>query len=348
MDDAQWLDSASADVIAYAARRVGGHTSEPWSRSGGPSTDPSRNQPKSIPGPPTVPRQAAAGLPRTDRDPSRVRSRVRGRSPSGTESGAEANETRTPRRAGPAAALAPPPVHEIAVPPLAADDLAELLELYGLPARAASKLHADSGGNPYLALALGGAFADRTAVAWRPVPLPQRIHALLRDRRRRPAGRGAGDAADGRARDPADGRAAAAGRAGRGRARHPARRRRRPARHRRQRGPVHPAGGGHGRRRVGDGAARRSAVHTALSTVVTDAVERARHRALASANPDAEVARSLVTAAENARRRGARGLAAELYLLAADRTPAGAGTPSGWSGWSPRPRPARRPAGRRS
>src|SRR5262249_9461791 len=56
-------------------------------------------------------------------------------------------------------------------------------------------------------------------------------------------------------------------------------------------------------------------------TVVTDAVERARHRALASADPDAEVARSIVTAAENARRRGARGLAAELYLLGAERTP---------------------------
>jgi DNA-binding CsgD family transcriptional regulator len=55
--------------------------------------------------------------------------------------------------------------------------------------------------------------------------------------------------------------------------------------------------------------------------VVTDAVERARHRALASADPDAEVARSIVTAAENARRRGARGLAAELYLLGAERTP---------------------------
>ncbi len=43
--------------------------------------------------------------------------------------------------------------------------------------------------------------------------------------------------------------------------------------------------------------------------------------ALASADPDAEVARSIVTAAEDARRRGARALAAELYLLAADRTP---------------------------
>ena len=69
-------------------------------------------------------------------------------------------------------------------------------------------------------------------------------------------------------------------------------------------------------------AAHRSQLHTALSTVVTDAVERTRHQALASANPDAEVARSLVTAAENARRRGALHLAAELYLLAADRTPA--------------------------
>ena len=68
------------------------------------------------------------------------------------------------------------------MPPLDADDLAELLDLYALPARAASKLHADSGGNPYLALALGGAFADRTSAAWRPAPLPQRIHALLRDR----------------------------------------------------------------------------------------------------------------------------------------------------------------------
>ena len=68
-------------------------------------------------------------------------------------------------------------------------------------------------------------------------------------------------------------------------------------------------------------AAHRSAVHTGLSTVVTDAVERARHRALAAADPDAEVARSIVTAADNARRRGARGLAAELYLLGAERTP---------------------------
>jgi DNA-binding CsgD family transcriptional regulator len=265
IDDAQWLDAASADIIAYAARRVSSRV---------------------------------------------VRAVVAERWP-------EHGETR-PGRVG---ALAPPPVTEIAVPPLAADDLAELLELYALPARAASKLHADSGGNPYLALALGGAFADRTTANWRPAPLPQRIHALLQDR--------VGVL-------PAEVRetlliAALATRptvelllrAGRAEAERDVR--------------IGAAAG----LLVTDGsvvrftppavatvlaesatAAHRSAVHTALSTVVTDAVERTRHRALASADPDAKVARSLVTAADEARRRGARGLAAELYLLAADRTPA--------------------------
>jgi DNA-binding CsgD family transcriptional regulator len=268
IDDAQWLDGASADVIAYAARRVGGR---------------------------------------------KVRAVVAERWPEqhdGTRTGL------APR----AAALAPSPVTELTVPPLDADEIAELLDLYALPARAANRLHADSGGNPYLALALAGAFADRISVAWRPQPLPQRIHALLRDRI------GA---------LPAEVRetlliASLATRpsvelllrAGRTEAENDVR--------------VAAAAG----LLVTDGSAvrftppavatvaaelttatHRSTVHNALSTVSTDAVERARHRALASADPDAEVARSIVTAAEDARRRGARGLAAELYLLAADRTP---------------------------
>jgi DNA-binding NarL/FixJ family response regulator len=272
VDDAQWLDAESADVIAYAARRVDGRA---------------------------------------------VRGIVAERSDRG-ETGDGPGRTAAPTRA---VALAPAPVVEIPVPPLAAHEVAELLELYSLPARAASKVHADSGGNPFLALALGGAFADRPSVTWRPAPLPQRIHALLRDR------------ADGL---PAEVRetlliAALATRptvelllrAGRVEAE-------RDIRLAAARGLL-----------VTDGsrirftppaaatvvtelatAAHRSTVHTALSTVVTDAVERARHRALASASPDAEVARSIVTAAEEARRRGALPLAAELYLLAADRTPA--------------------------
>jgi DNA-binding CsgD family transcriptional regulator len=263
-DDAQWLDAESADVMAYAARRLPGRpvraiVAERWSE----------------------------------------RDRV------------------SPARAG---TLAPPPIVEIPVPPLAPHDLAELLELYALPARAATRLHADSGGNPYLALALGGAFADRSPVSWRPVPLPRRVDALLRERL-------AGLPAEVRqtlliaalATRPTVELLLRAGRADA---------------HRDVR--LAAAAGV----LVTDGslirftpsaaatviaesatAARRSTVHTELSMVVTDAVERARHRALAATDPDAEVARSLVTAADEARRRGALSLAAELYLLAADRTP---------------------------
>lgn len=265
VDDAQWLDAASADVITYAARRV---------------------------------------------NDGAMRAVVAERWP-------EQGEIQLSR----ATALAPLPVTEVVVPPLAPDDLAELLDLYGLPARAASKLHADSGGNPYLALALGGAFADRSTIAGRPAPLPQRIHALLQERLA-----GLSD----QVRETLLLAALATRptmelllRAGRSEAEWDIR--------------VAEAAG----LLVTDGsavrftppavatviaestsAAHRSAVHNTLKVVVTDDVERARHHALASANPDAEVARSLVTAAEDARRRGARGLAAELYLLAADRTPA--------------------------
>ena len=116
VDDAQWLDAESADVIAYAARRIGGRNVRGRRR-----------------------RAVARPASETGEAPGRT------------------------VRAGPGAPRwRRRPVVEMPVPPLAAHDVAELLELYSLPARAASKLHADSGGNPYLALALGGAFADRT------------------------------------------------------------------------------------------------------------------------------------------------------------------------------------------
>ncbi|MZE80746.1 helix-turn-helix transcriptional regulator, partial [Streptomyces sp. SID5475] len=76
----------------------------------------------------------------------------------------------------------PPGTAEIAVPPLAPDELAELLDQYGLPARVANTVHAESGGNPYLALALGGAFTDRLPRHGRPVPLPRHVHALISER----------------------------------------------------------------------------------------------------------------------------------------------------------------------
>ncbi|HEX6967466.1 MAG TPA: LuxR family transcriptional regulator [Micromonosporaceae bacterium] len=277
IDDVQWLDKESVDVMAYAARRVDAHRvrtviAERWPDS-------------------------ATGHP--DRGPAGRRG-----SAAGTRS----------------AALATGALLEVEVPPLAADELADLLELYALPARAASKLHADSGGNPYLALALAGAFAERGAAAWRPAPLPPRLHALLRERVEAL---------------PADVRetllfAALATyptvdllrRAGRTEAE-------------RQLHLAAAAG-----LLVTDGSVvrltppavatvvaelatgqQRAAVHAVLAGAVSSAAERTRHRALASTDPNAEVARSLVTAGDEARLRGARGLAAELYLLAAERTP---------------------------
>ena len=295
VDDAQWLDAASADVMAFAARRTAGRriravVAERWPDREDESKAELSDESADMPGDAEV--------------------------ESGTWRVALPRGGRPPR----ASALAPAPVTEMAVPPLGPADLAELLDLYGLPARTASKLHADSGGNPYLALALAGAFADRVATGWRPAPLPQRIHALLQDRV---------GALPVEVRETLLTAALATRptvelllRAGRVDADHDIR--------------LAAAAG----LLVTDGsvvrftppavatvvaesvtAAHRSAVHTGLSTVVTDAVERARHRALAAADPDAEVARSIVTAAENARRRGARGLAAELYLLGAERTP---------------------------
>jgi len=290
IDDAQWVDGASADVIAFASRRatsrrVRAVIAERW---------PDREDDSK---PELTEDEDSAD---NDLDSRSWRIALRGRHR--------------------AVALAPAPVTELAVPPLGPADLAELLDLYGLSARAASKLHADSGGNPYLALALAGAFADNASAVWRPAPLPQRIHALLQDRVQ---------ALPVEVRETLLTAALATrptvellARAGRVDADHDIR--------------LAAAAG----LLVTDGsqirftppavatvvaesvtAAHRSAVHLGLSTVVTDAVERARHRALAATDPDAEVARSIVTAAENARRRGARGLAAELYLLAADRTP---------------------------
>jgi DNA-binding CsgD family transcriptional regulator/tetratricopeptide (TPR) repeat protein len=279
VDDAQWLDGASADVIGYAARRIGGRgvravVAERW----------------------------------PDRSPDRSADRV--------------GERRSPRLGVLArgSALVPSPAVELAVPPLAADDLVDLLELYGLPCRAASKLHADSGGNPYLALALGGAFAGRTASTWQPVPLPTRVAALLQDRLDTlPSGVRETLLVAAVATQPTIALLARTGHA-------------EAERHIRLAAAAGllvldgslvrftpPAVA----TVLADGAtvSRRAEVHQTLSDCVADPVERARHRAMASLDPDAEVARSLVAAAEVARRRGARGFAAELYLLAADRTP---------------------------
>jgi len=62
-------------------------------------------------------------------------------------------------------------------------------------------------------------------------------------------------------------------------------------------------------------------VHTRLAQHVTDVEERARHLALGSSSPDAEVANLVADAAEHARRRGAPETAAELAEHAKALTP---------------------------
>ncbi|RLK53824.1 helix-turn-helix transcriptional regulator [Actinokineospora cianjurensis] len=262
LDDAQWVDAASADVIAYAARRVGS---------------------------------------------ARVRAVVAGRLPETVPLDDDGP------RAVPPAALAPGPVLRLQVPPLTADDLAELLDAHGLSARTAAAIHADSAGNPYLALTLAGAATDRQS-------LPPTVALLVRERlaclgpaeretllwcalATRPTVRlllraGRADAARDIARAAEVGLVVTDA----------------------EKIRFTPPAAASLIADLADGDYR-AAAHTRLAEVVTSDADRERHRALASEDPDAAVARSLVVAAETAQRQGSRDLAAELYLLAADRTP---------------------------
>jgi DNA-binding CsgD family transcriptional regulator len=260
LDDCQWLDAESAELIGFAMRRRPGQR-------------------------------------------VRVLAAQRRPDPAGL------------RRA---ARLCPAPVLELAVPPMAADDLTALLEARGLPCRTASRMHEASAGNPFLALALGGALAP--GPAWRPAPLPETARELLRERL---------------AALPAEVRrtlltaALATGptitlliRAGREDAVRDLR--------------LATAGGvvemdGEAIRFTPPllaqviaedaGAAERSAVHATLAAGAVDPVQALRHQALRTGRPDATVARELATAADRLAARGAGRSAAELYLLAADRCP---------------------------
>jgi DNA-binding CsgD family transcriptional regulator len=211
----------------------------------------------------------------------------------------------------------------VEVPPLTADELAEVLESHGLSARAASRLHVESAGNPYLALALAGAFVDHGPAQRPPEPLPLPVVAMVRARLEQlPAGAretlllaalanaptlqlleraGCADADRDLARAGELGLVVVEDRVVR----------------------FTPAAAAQ-LVALDAGAHRRGQVHTRLAGAVTCGAERDRHLALASVRPDGAVAGSLAQAAGVALRRGAHDLAAELYLLAAERSPAGA------------------------
>ncbi|MCX5394378.1 LuxR C-terminal-related transcriptional regulator [Streptomyces sp. NBC_00094] len=214
------------------------------------------------------------------------------------------------------------------VPPLHADEIAELLIHHRLPSRMAGRIHRASGGNPRLALAVGRSLADaRTPVHHAEAltlsgrardlarqllgaaPLPVRETLLLAALALRPSAtlvRRAG-------RPNAEADLATAERAD--------------LVSLAEDGSVTFTAGLLPSTLVHDACwAERSAGHAALAEVVDDPVEAVRHRALATDIPDEELAAEVAAAAEVARRRGNSALAAELALLAAESTPGRHGT----------------------
>ncbi|MFD7627337.1 AAA family ATPase [Streptomyces sp. NPDC059851] len=223
--------------------------------------------------------------------------------------------------------LCGPGTPAVRIPPLGADEVAELLVRHGLPARIAGRVHQASGGNPRLALALGRSLAEAAGnrdgsahhadtlplsgqareVARRllaEVPVEARRTLLLAALAARPttallrrAGRPDAEA------ELAEAERAALVTVGEG-------------------GAVAFTAGALPMALAADaGWPERAAGHAALAAAVDDPVQAVRHRALAVDAPDEWLAAEITRAAAACRRRGQRALAAELGLLAAERTP---------------------------
>ncbi|MGW0364471.1 AAA family ATPase [Streptomyces sp. NPDC002990] len=243
-------------------------------------------------------------------------------------------------------ALCGPGTPEIPVPPLGADEVAELLVRRGLPARLAGRIHQASGGNPRLALALGHSLgeardgsahhADTLPVSGQAREVARRLLSAAPARARRTlllaalaarptvallrrAGRPDAEA------ELAEAERAALVTVG-------------------EDGAVEFTAGALPTALAADaGWPERSAGHAALAAAVDDPVQAVRHRALAVDTPDQWLAAEITAAAAACRRRGQRALAAELGLLAAERTPShlpgeelarlvGAAEDAGWAG----------------
>ncbi len=211
-------------------------------------------------------------------------------------------------------------LHHLEVPPLSAAEMVDLLCDNGLAADIAQRVYVESGGIPSLALALCGAIGEHPSVLGAPTPLPSSIARVLRDRflaqpddvrttlshaallphpTVRQLERGGRIAAEEHIRLAA------------------------------QSGLVCRADGSI---RFTPSALRgiitdllpaddRVALHAALADVAGTVAERLRHLALARPGVDAELARELGVAARGSAAAGCREIAAELYLLAAERAP---------------------------
>ncbi|WP_267241957.1 helix-turn-helix transcriptional regulator [Streptomyces sp. PR69] len=209
------------------------------------------------------------------------------------------------------------------VPPLHADEIAELLVHHRLPSRMAGRIHRASGGNPRLALAVGRSLADATTPVHHAEALP--LSGRARDLARRmlaaacPAVRASlllaalalrptASLIRRAGRPDAEAELAAAERAGLVTLA--------------EDGTVAFTAGLLPSTLVHDTSwTVRSEGHAALATVADDPVEAVRHRALAADAPDEQLAAEVAEAARTARRLGNSTLAAELALLAAESTP---------------------------
>jgi DNA-binding CsgD family transcriptional regulator len=221
--------------------------------------------------------------------------------------------------------LCPPPSVERAVPPLTQADVADILRSRfgaGVPRHRLERVYAASGGNPMFAVELGRALQERGEISpTGPLPVPDRLRALLTERLSRLSAAG---------RSPLLVAAAAA----------------RPTRDLIERCGADPDGLADAIdagvvTAAGDGAVRFThpllremvyadarpdelrQVHQRLADATTEPVERARHMAAASTGADEELAATLAHAASTARLRGAPAAAADLAALAAERTPRG-------------------------
>ncbi|WP_411102812.1 AAA family ATPase [Streptomyces sp. cmx-4-9] len=220
--------------------------------------------------------------------------------------------------------LCGPGTPAVPVPPLGADEVAELLVRRGLPARLAGRIHQASGGNPRLALALGQSLADaHDGGAHHADTLPvsgparevaRRLLAAAPARTRRTlllaalAARPTTALLRRAGRPDAEAELAAAERAALVRVG--------------EDGAVEFTAGALPTVLAADaGWPDRAAGHAALAAAVDDPVQAVRHRALAVDTPDQWLAEEVTAAAAACRRRGQRALAAELGLLAAERTP---------------------------
>ncbi|WP_434599655.1 AAA family ATPase [Streptomyces sp. A5-4] len=224
---------------------------------------------------------------------------------------------------GPEPLWVPSEADVLFVPPLQADEIAELLIHHRLPSRMAGRIHKASGGNPRLALAVGRSLADARTPVHHAETLS--LSGRARDLARQLLGAASPDVRAtlllaALALRPT---AALIRRAGR-----PAAEADLAAAERAhlvsldEDGKVGFTAGVLPSTLVHDACwTERSAGHAALAQVVDDPVEAVRHRALATDTPDEALATEVAASADTARRRGNSALAAELALLAAESTP---------------------------